>query len=149
MLDEAVVIMKTTVPGRAHADGQTGRANRVIKEMFVKMTHNSWKWDEEIKSGIASITQYNIQLCEASNYFTQVARDNMLDEQINQAILYNKTREDIMYQGGDWVLIEKEKLNTIKVNIDVQLKLLPRYCGPFKVVKRNNDLNYQIKISNR
>ncbi|KAN0035200.1 hypothetical protein ACTA71_004461 [Dictyostelium dimigraforme] len=33
MLEEAGVIMKTTVPGRAQSDGQTERANRVIKEI--------------------------------------------------------------------------------------------------------------------
>ncbi|KAM9971004.1 hypothetical protein ACTFIR_002869 [Dictyostelium discoideum] len=40
MLDEAGVIMKTTVPGRAQADGQTERTNRTIKEMLIKMTQN-------------------------------------------------------------------------------------------------------------
>ncbi|KAN0043479.1 hypothetical protein ACTA71_011138 [Dictyostelium dimigraforme] len=35
MLEEAGVIMKTTVPGRAQSDGQTERANRVIKEILI------------------------------------------------------------------------------------------------------------------
>ncbi|KAM9954779.1 hypothetical protein ACTFIW_003379 [Dictyostelium discoideum] len=177
MLDEAGVIMKTTVPGRAQADGQTERTNRTIKEMLVKMTQNRLRWDEEMKNVEFAInssvntstqrspmsivhgfeprmplninTQYNIQFNEASNYFIQVARDNMVDAQTNQAIQYNKTREDIEYQPGDWVLIKRERLNTIKLNIDDQLKLLPRYCGPFKIVKQSNKLNYQIRIINR
>ncbi|KAN0052891.1 hypothetical protein ACTA71_012371 [Dictyostelium dimigraforme] len=80
-------------------------------------------------------TQYNVQYSEANN---------MVDAQINQAIQYNKTREDIEYKEGDWVLIKREKLNTIKVNIDDQLKLLPRYCGPFKVVKKEQKNGYSV-----
>ncbi|KAM9954852.1 hypothetical protein ACTFIW_000955 [Dictyostelium discoideum] len=75
-------------------------------------------------------TQYNIQFNEASNYFIQ-------------------TREDIEYQPRDWVLIKRERPNTIKLNIDDQLKLPSRYCEPFKNVKQSNTLNYQIRIINR
>lgn len=110
------------------------------------MTQNRLKWDEEIKNVEFAIkssvnsstqrspmsivhgfepkmplninTQYNIQFNEASNYFIQVARENMVDAQTNQAIQYNKTREDIEYQPGDWVLLKEKdstQLNSISM----------------------------------
>lgn len=110
------------------------------------MTQNRLKWDEEIKNVEFAIkssvnsstqrspmsivhgfepkmplninTQYNIQFNEASNYFIQVARDNMVDAQRNQAIQYNNTREDIEYQPGDWVLLKEKdstQLNSISM----------------------------------
>ncbi|KAK5574477.1 hypothetical protein RB653_009729 [Dictyostelium firmibasis] len=105
----------------------------IIRDEIIKK-EEKLKWDEEIKNIEFAInsstntstqrspmnivfgfeprmpininTRYNIQFTEATNYFTQVARDNMVDAQINQAIQCNKIREDIEYEEGDWVLIK-------------------------------------------
>ncbi|KAM9993566.1 hypothetical protein ACTFIZ_009422 [Dictyostelium cf. discoideum] len=171
------VKMKTTVPHRPQADGQTERTNRTIKEQLQKLTEGRKNWDEAIKSIEFAIncapsastkvspscvvygfeprmplnihTHYNINFSEATTHFTHVAQDNMVDAQVEQAIQYNKDREDIEYEEGDLVLVKRSKLNTFKVDINEELKLLPNYCGPFKVVKKLSNLNYQIRLVNR
>ncbi|KAN0023193.1 hypothetical protein ACTFIU_011356 [Dictyostelium citrinum] len=171
------VKMKTTVPHRPQADGQTERTNRTIKEQLQKLTEGRKNWDEAIKNIEFAIncapsastkvspssvvygfeprmplnihTHYNINFSEATTHFTHVAQDNMVDAQVEQAIQYNKDREDIEYEEGDLVLVKRSKLNTFKVDINEELKLLPNYCGPFKVVKKLSKLNYQIRLVNR
>ncbi|KAK5577875.1 hypothetical protein RB653_002823 [Dictyostelium firmibasis] len=151
--------------------------NRTIKEQLQKMANGRKNWDEAIKSIEFAIntapssttklspsrivygfdprvplninSSYNINFAEATSHFTHVAQDNMVDSQIEQAIQYNKDREDIDYEEGDLILIKRSKLNTFKIDIGDEFKLLPNYCGPFKIVKRLSSLNYQIRLVNR
>ncbi|KAN0040733.1 hypothetical protein ACTA71_009071 [Dictyostelium dimigraforme] len=139
------VKMKTTVPHRLQADGQTERTNRTIKEQLQKLTDGRKNWDEAIKN-----MEFAINCApSASTKVSPSSQDNMVDAQIEQAIQYNKDREDIEYEEGDLVLVKRTKLNTFKVDINDELKLLPNYCGPFKVVKKSSLLNYQIRLVNR
>ncbi|KAN0049990.1 hypothetical protein ACTA71_003088 [Dictyostelium dimigraforme] len=82
MLEEAGVIMKITVPGRAQSDGQTEGVNGVIKEMLVKMTHIRLKWDEEFKSVEFAI---NSTINESSR-INQRSRDSPNSERSNQPV---------------------------------------------------------------
>ncbi|KAM9970473.1 hypothetical protein ACTFIR_002329 [Dictyostelium discoideum] len=177
LMKEAKVKLKTTAPARPQADGQTERTNRAIINMLSKMTNNRLRWDEEIanielaintainsstKLTPASIvygfelrlpynlnTTYNLNFTEGMEYFAKIAQDNMLEAQIQQAVQYNKTREDIEYTVGDLVLVKRSKLNTIKLDVSDQLKLLPNYCGPFSIVEKKSNVNYSIRITNR
>ncbi|KAM9952550.1 hypothetical protein ACTFIR_007604 [Dictyostelium discoideum] len=129
--------MSTTV----EADGQTERTNRTIKEKLQKSTEGRKNWDEAIKSiefAINCAPPASTKV-ETTTHFTHVAQDN--HAQVEQAIQYNKDREDIEYEEGDLVLVKRSKLNTFKVDIN--------YCGPFKVVKKLSKLNYQIRLINR
>ncbi|KAM9969356.1 hypothetical protein ACTFIR_001190 [Dictyostelium discoideum] len=176
LMNEARVKLKTTAPARPQADGQTERTNRVIIEMLSKMTNNRLRWDEEIanielaintavnsstKLTPASIvygfelrmphninTTYNLSFTEGMEFFTKIAQDNMFDAQVQQAVQYNKTREDIEYEIGDLVLVKRSKLNTIKLDISDQMKLLPNYSGPFAIIEKKSNVNYRIRITN-
>ncbi|KAM9973569.1 hypothetical protein ACTFIW_010671 [Dictyostelium discoideum] len=176
LMNEARVKLKTTAPARPQADGQTERTNRVIIEMLSKMTNNRLRWDEEIanielaintavnsstKLTPASIvygfelrmphninTTYNLSFTEGMEFFTKIAQDNMFDAQVQQAVQYNKTREDIEYEIGDLVLVKRSKLNTIKLDVSDQMKLLPNYSGPFAIIEKKSNVNYRIRITN-
>jgi len=85
----------------------------------------------------------------------QKAKDNMLDAQINQAIYHDRDKtDDLEYIPGDLILVKRSRLNTAKfakpTDLTKELKLLPIYCGPFKVISKSdrNDLNYVIQINN-
>jgi len=85
----------------------------------------------------------------------QTARDNLVDAQINQALHHDKDKHDtVEYKKGDLILVKRSRLNTAKFSIDTDLakekKLLPLYCGPFKVIEKSkrNDVNYKIQINN-
>ncbi|KAM9995192.1 hypothetical protein ACTFIY_001358 [Dictyostelium cf. discoideum] len=56
---------------------------------------------------------------------------------------------EMQYSTGDLVLVKRSKLNTIKLDISGQLKLLPNYCGPFSIIEKKSNLNYNIRIANR
>ncbi|KAK5575713.1 hypothetical protein RB653_006847 [Dictyostelium firmibasis] len=133
----------------------------VIADMLSRNTSFTLEWDEEFLSKVNSIvygfeprsplninTNYNLDFAESMVLFRKIAQDNMLDAQIDQSIQYNKTREDITYEIGDLVLVKRDKLNTYKVEIKEELKLLPRYCGPFTVIEKRSKLNYVLKIIN-
>ncbi|KAM9973422.1 hypothetical protein ACTFIW_010511 [Dictyostelium discoideum] len=127
LMKEVKVKLKTTAPARPQADGQTERMNRVILEILSKMTSNRSKWDDEVpnielaintavnsstKLTPASIvyghelrvplninTTYNLNFTEGMEFFSKIAQDNILEAQVQQAIQYNKTKEDIEYDN--------------------------------------------------
>ncbi|KAN0025833.1 hypothetical protein ACTFIU_000096 [Dictyostelium citrinum] len=82
-------------------------------------------------------TTYNLTFTEGMEFFTKIAQDNMFDEQVQQAIQYNKTREDIEYEIGDLVQVKR--------NVS---ELLPNYSGQFAITEKKSNVNYRIRITN-
>ncbi|KAN0044715.1 hypothetical protein ACTA71_006234 [Dictyostelium dimigraforme] len=176
LMELAGVKLKMTAPGRPQADGQTERMNRNIINLLSKMTTDRLDWDIEIKSIEFAInntvnsstgqtpfsilfgfeprtpinvnTDYNLPYIEAAEYYRQAARDNMVDAQITMATQYNKDRDDFKFEVGDLVLVKREKLNIVMLNDKDQSKVLPNYCGPFKITQKKGNLNYSIRIQN-
>ncbi|KAM9993581.1 hypothetical protein ACTFIZ_011547 [Dictyostelium cf. discoideum] len=176
LMEIAGVKLKMTAPSRPQADGQTERMNRNIVNLLSKMTSNRLNWDIEIKSIEFAInntvnsstgqtpfsvllgfhprtplninSEYNLPYLEAAEYYRQAARDNMVDAQITMALQYNKDRDDFKFEVGDLVLVKREKVNIAMINDKDQSKVLPNYCGPFKIVSKKSELNYSIRIQN-
>ncbi|EAL60298.1 hypothetical protein DDB_G0294372 [Dictyostelium discoideum AX4] len=176
LMEISGVKLKMTAPRRPQADGQTERMNRNIVNLLSKMTSNRLDWDIEIKSIEFAINNtvnsstghtpfsillgfhprtplninpdYNLPYLEAAEYYRQAARDNMLEAQITMALQYNKDRDDFKYEVGDLVLVKREKVNIAMINDKDQSKVLPNYCGPFKIVSKKSELNYSIRIQN-
>lgn len=81
------------------------------------------------------------------------ARDNIVDAQIRQAHYHDRDKKNnVSYEVGDRIMVKRSRLNTAKFatssEIPKELKLLPIYCGPFKVLEKMNDNNYKIQINN-
>ncbi|KAM9955058.1 hypothetical protein ACTFIW_008722 [Dictyostelium discoideum] len=159
LMNSQGVKMKTTVPHRPQADEGRKNWDEAIKSIefpincapsaSTEVSPSCVVYGFEPRMQLNIHTHYNINFSEATTRFTHVPQDNMVDAQVEQAIHYNKDREDIEYEEGDLVLVKRSKLNTFKVDINDELKLLPNYCGPFKVVKKLSKLNYQIRLINR
>ncbi|KAN0021499.1 hypothetical protein ACTFIU_010099 [Dictyostelium citrinum] len=176
LMEIAGVKLKMTAPARPQADGQTERMNRYIIDLLSKMTVNRLDWDLEIKSiefainnSVNSSTgqtpfavalgfeprtplninaSYNLPHIEATEYYRQAARDNLINSQITMSMQYNKDRDDFVYEIGDLVLVKRSKLNLAMFNDKDQHKVLPNYCGPFKIVEKIGKVNYAIRIQN-
>ncbi|KAM9981132.1 hypothetical protein ACTFIY_003430 [Dictyostelium cf. discoideum] len=149
LMKEAKVKLKTTAPARPQADGQTERTYRAIINMLSKMTNNRLRWDEEIANielAINTAITSSTKLTPASIVNGFELRLPYNEAQIQQAVQYNKTREDIEYTVCDLVLVKRSKLNTIKLDVSDQLKLLPNYCGPFSIVEKKSDVNYIVHV---
>ncbi|KAN0018532.1 hypothetical protein ACTFIU_011150 [Dictyostelium citrinum] len=176
LMEIAGVKLKMTAPARPQADGQTERMNRYIIDLLSKMTVNRLGLDLEIKSiefainnSVNSSTgqipfavalgfeprtplninaSYNLPHIEATEYYRQAARDNLINSQITMSMQYNKDRDDFVYEIGDLVLVKRSKLNLAMFNEKDQHKVLPNYCGPFKIVEKIGKVNYAIRIQN-
>ncbi|KAM9954909.1 hypothetical protein ACTFIW_001012 [Dictyostelium discoideum] len=140
------------------------------------MTSNRLYWDTEIKSIEFAInnsintstghtpfsvllgfhprtslnidSDYNLPYLEAAEFYRQSTRDNMVDAQITMALQYNKDRDDFKFEVGALVLVKREKVNIVMINDKDRSKVLPNYCGPFKIVSKKSELNYSIRIQN-
>jgi len=53
----------------------------------------------------------------------------------------DKKRVEVLFEEGDLVMLETKNLK-----LDGAKKLLPRFIGPYKVVKVLSDVNYQLKL---
>ncbi|KAM9943634.1 hypothetical protein ACTFIT_007032 [Dictyostelium discoideum] len=108
---------------------------------LIKSRRNTLNLKRKNLSGLNINPDYNLPYLEA-------ARDNMVDAQITMALQYNKDRDEFKYEVGDLFLVNREKVNIAMINDKDQSKILPNYCGPFKIVSKKSELNYSIRIQN-
>ncbi|KAN0033194.1 hypothetical protein ACTFIV_005205 [Dictyostelium citrinum] len=59
---------------------------------------------------------YNLPHIEATEYYRQATRDNLINSQTTMSMQYNKDRDDFVYEIGDLVLVKKSKLNSAMLN---------------------------------
>ncbi|XP_064462530.1 uncharacterized protein LOC135373225 [Ornithodoros turicata] len=78
-------------------------------------------------------------LCNAEDA-RQLARYRIIDSQDGQCQRYNATHRPVSYTPGDlvWMWTPTRPIGRSE-------KLLPRYTGPYRVVRRVSDLNYQVE----
>ena len=71
----------------------------------------------------------------------QIARDSIHSAQDRAKTYANKGRQDITFDEGDMVYLKvPAQLETLKMGKCE--KLSPRYCGPFKILKKIGDVTY-------
>lgn len=78
-------------------------------------------------------------LCNAEDA-RQLARLRTLESQHQQSARYNESHRPVSYSPGDLVW-----LWTPTRRVGRSEKLLPRYTGPHRVIRRISELNYQIE----
>ena len=77
----------------------------------------------------------------------QIAQDNIHSAQDRARNYDDKNQRDITFNEGDLVYSKVfTQLKTLKMG--KCQKLSPRYCGPFKILKKIGDIAYRIKLSN-
>lgn len=88
-----------------------------------------------------SDVEYFVQKAEEAR---QLARQRIQRQQSSDAARYNKHRRAVYYEPGDavWVWTPVRQRGRSE-------KLLRRYFGPYKVVRRLNDVNYEVAPDGR
>ena len=82
------------------------------------------------------------ELVQARDDALQRAKDNLLKAQQQQSRYANKKRQEVKFQVGDKVL-----LSTANLNNELRApKLIPRYVGPFPIVRVVNDVAYELAL---
>ncbi len=74
------------------------------------------------------------------------ARDALLLGQIIQEKYYNQGRLIVEYEEGDLVLINRQGLGMLRNEKGRGAKLLPRYDGPFEILKKISPVTYRLRM---
>lgn len=157
-------------------DGQTERTNRTLEEMlrhYVSPDHCDWDthlpmiefaMNNSLQSAtgqtpfflytgrhphtpLSNLTQSNNP--EARNVRlswqerVQLARKCLLDAQSRMIRLRSKHRRDVSFNVDDKVLLNSRHIN---IQYTGSRKLLPRFIGPFKIVKRIGEVAYKLEL---
>lgn len=69
----------------------------------------------------------------------------LTDGQHNQERWANKTREDITYEVGDWILLHRDAYSPPTSTL-LYRKVQPVYHGPFRLVQKINDQAFEVDI---
>ena len=73
----------------------------------------------------------------------EVIQDALLDTQRRMASQYDHSRKDITFNVGDLVYLDASDL---KKPPGLAHKLLPHFCGPFKILEHPLPLNYCLDL---
>ena len=165
-----------STPYHPQTDGQTERMNRVLEEMlrhFVSPHQNDWNiylptCEFAINNAIQESTGYSPfyltygyhpitpatalvpstvpaaqtlhqQLCTD----LQQAKLHLEAAQNRQKYYHDTTRRVVEYLEGDRVLLSTQNVGLYCTGSP---KLLPRYIGPFKILKRVGELAYKLEL---
>ncbi|XP_033758666.1 uncharacterized protein LOC117340982 [Pecten maximus] len=98
-------------------------------------------WTKDIQDpDVKSTYQYVVDLRDRLEKTCELAHENLKVAKFKQARNYNKHARDRRMQAGDQVLV----LRPIKHN-----KLQLQWMGPYKIVSRVGDVDYQIDMSGK
>ena len=75
-----------------------------------------------------------------------LARDNLLDAQDQQAKYANSRRRPHTYKVGDLVLINTENITTAYDSTRPASSLQARYFGPFTILKQHSPVSFQVEL---
>ena len=70
----------------------------------------------------------------------------LVDAQHEQERWANRTREEITYEVGDWILLHRDAYAPATEAKNRYLKLQQVYYGPFKIVKKISDQAFEVDI---
>ncbi|MCO5589086.1 hypothetical protein L7F22_043052 [Adiantum nelumboides] len=89
--------------------------------------------------------QYVKDFLEDMNNMLKASRESIRSAQDRAKTYANKVRIKVTFEKGDFVFLKvPAKLETMKMGkCD---KLSPRYCGPFKVFKKIEDVAYKLEL---
>ncbi|KAM7281938.1 DDE-type integrase/transposase/recombinase [Ixodes scapularis] len=126
---------RRTTAYHPQTNGLTERLNKTIADMismYVDVEHKTW--DEAVDgSDDAQV------VAQRAEEVRQLARLRIQAQQRVDTGRYNLRRRDVHFQPGDrvwvWTPIRRRGLSE---------KLLKRYFGPYKVLRRLGDLNYEV-----
>ncbi|KAN0026853.1 hypothetical protein ACTFIV_007844 [Dictyostelium citrinum] len=103
LVDEVADDFKPTIRDNYDMEIKVKEGSEPIKRNYGRRSEEEFK---KLKEEVEKLLKKGIIEESNSDYATHVAQDNMVDAQVEQAIQYNKDREDIEYEEGEKIKIE-------------------------------------------
>lgn len=69
----------------------------------------------------------------------------LADAQQEQERWANRTRENLVFEVGEWILLHRDAYSSPPITIQYK-KVQPVFYGPFRLVKKINDLAFEVDI---
>ena len=162
-------------PYHPETDGQTERMNRIIEEMLRHyVTPHQDDWDQylstcefAVNNAVQESTGYSpfyltygynpltpaslaspssvpaaAQLHEQLFKDLHLAKKHLEAAQKRQKLYADMKRKDVYYNSGDMILLSTKNIGLYCSGTP---KLLPRFIGPFRILKRVGELAYQVE----
>lgn len=95
--------------------------------------------DTLLPSSKVSVTEYATDAIARADYARQIARTRINQSQANQKAAYDKRHRHAEYAPGSLVLLWSPRRH-----VGLSSKLLSRYTGPYKVLRRVTNVTYEI-----
>lgn len=102
--------------------------------------------DDEALEPRESIDQRAEDILDQFIAARQQAMDALKIGQAHQKFAYDKGRRDIEFEEDDLVLINPHSLELLRKEKGKGMKLLTRYEGPFKILRKLSPTTYQLKL---
>ena len=75
-----------------------------------------------------------------------LARENLQEAQSRMKLYADKQRTERVFEEGDWVYLRLRPYRQVTVAMRKNLKLSPRYFGPFKILKKISTVAYKLDL---
>jgi hypothetical protein len=104
--------------------------------------HPNLSFDHALKSKINTNNESVDEMLSSMNNALSHAKILLHQAQQRQSYYANQHRTDIFFNVGDMVMISTQNLNTL----NKAPKLLPRYIGPYKIIKVISKVAYKLEL---
>lgn len=101
--------------------------------------HPALPFDTLLPSTTQTVTEYARDATARAQVARQIAQERLLGSQLSQKACYDSHHRVVSYSPGSLVL-----LWTPCRHVGLSSKLLSRYSGPYKVLRRLTDVTYEI-----
>ena len=116
----------------------------------IGMTPFSALYDQDVVSPVVwhdlvGRVEISKEMLETMEFQTKRIKENLTAAQSRQKSYADKSRIHREFREGDrvWLRVRPRKSS---LSTGIYKKLCPRYCGPFKIVKRIGDLAYRVDL---
>jgi hypothetical protein len=74
-----------------------------------------------------------------------VIQENLRVAQSRQKSYADIRRRELVFEEGDYVYLKVSPMRSVK-RFNMKGKLAPRYIGPFKILERHDEVDYQLEL---
>uniref|UniRef100_A0A2N9FZ49 Chromo domain-containing protein n=1 Tax=Fagus sylvatica TaxID=28930 RepID=A0A2N9FZ49_FAGSY len=114
-------------------------------QRLVRLCQEGGLWEKATKIGTAKTEAVDKELLTRDEILKEL-RQNTQQAQVRMKQNADKHRRDVEFAVGDWVYLRSQLYQQSSIAFRKNLKLSPRYFGPFQVVEQVGAVAYKLKL---